>query len=304
MSEARSMSEAHSSAGNDRGEGRRRVAGVFLPALLLRDRRVAAEKRCCVGDEGQNVEAAEAIELPEPPREHDGESDFVELNSGPVGSAVNPEILREAAVGALRTREVDQGAASGFDAAAREQRRRRLHHVARPDEVIAAEVIVGFGVAPGDRRRSDECAGVRLVFMREDDVVRNAHELAAVSRNGGKARGGFSAVPLLDEALEVQLIGDGEGLHHARERGVVAVAECDGDGEFAVPGDVDFAHHGEIAVQSGAEVPCHFAVGGEVGKAVGRAHEAAAGAREAAVCTKGERDAVLPRKHGAASRQR
>jgi hypothetical protein len=88
--------------------------------------------------------------------------------------------------------------------------------------------------------------------------VRDAHEASAVGGRDGEAFGRVGALPLLDEALAVQLIGRGEGLHHAGQGGVVAVAEGDGDGELAVNGDVDLAHDGDVAVERLAEVPVMF----------------------------------------------
>ncbi len=44
--------------------------------------------------------------------------------------------------------------------------------------------------------------------------------------------------------------------------GVVAVAECNGDGELAVEGDVDLAHDGDVAVERLTELPGHLHVGG------------------------------------------
>ncbi len=224
-------------AGDDGGEGGGRVAGVLLPAFLLGDGGVADEEGGGALDEGEDVEAAEAVELPETPGENDGEGDLVELDAGPVGGAVDPEVLGEAAVGALGAGEVDEGAEGGIGAAAGEEGGGGLDHVAGPDEVIAAEVVVAFGGSPGDGGGGDEGSGVGLVLVGEDDVVADAHEAAAIGGGGGEALGGVGAEPLDDEALGVQIVGGGEGLHHAGEGGVVAVAESDGDGELAVDGD-------------------------------------------------------------------
>ena len=91
-------------------------------------------------------------------------------------------------------------------------------------------------------------------------------------------------MPLFDEALLMELIGRGERLHQAGERGVVAVAERDGDGELAAFGDVDLAHQREVAVHGLAEVPGHAHVRAEVLVAVARAHISAAGAGERGGC--------------------
>ena len=137
--------------------------------------------------------------------------------------------------------------------------------------------------------------------MREDGVVADAHEAAVVGGDGGEALGRGGAVPLLDVAFAVDLVGRGERLHHAGEGGVMAVAERDGDGEFAGFSDIDLAHDGEVAVERLTEVPGHFAVGDDVLIAVAGADVAAAGARESAVGSEGQRDVVLPGDDAAAA---
>jgi len=74
----------------------------------------------------------------------------------------------------------------------------------------------------------------------------------------------------------------------------MAVAERDGDGELAGFRDIDLAHDGEISVERLSEVPGHFAVGDDVLIAIAGADVTAAGARESAVGSEGERNIVLP----------
>ena len=82
----------------------------------------------------------------------------------------------------------------------------------------------------------------------------DAHQAAAVGRDRGQLsrRSGARATASM-KALAVHLIRRGQRLHHLRERGVVAVAERDGDGELAGSRDVDLAHHGDVAVERLAE---------------------------------------------------
>ena len=152
----------------------------------------------------------EAVGLPEAPGEDDGEGDLVELEAAPVGGAVDPEILGKAAVGLLRAGEIDEGAARGLTAAAGQQCGCGLHHVARPHQVIAAEIVVALGLAPGDGGRSDEGAGEGLVLVGEENVVAGAHQLAAVAGVGCEPLGIGDAMPLLDEALAMFLEGHGQ----------------------------------------------------------------------------------------------
>ena len=197
-------------AGDDGGQSGGRVAGDFLPALLLRDGRVANQEGGGALDEGENVEVAEGIELPQAPCEDDGKGDLVELNAGPVGLAVDPEILRKATVGLLRTSQVGERAQGGFSTAAGHQSRRSLHHVARPHQVVAAKVVVTLGIAPGDGGGRDEGAGKGLILVRQDNVVadlQQASVVAGVTRHVPRCCG---AMPLLDEAGEMPLEGQRE----------------------------------------------------------------------------------------------
>ena len=160
--------------------------------------------------------------------------------------------------------------------------------------MVAAEIGIALGGSPGDRGRGDKRAGVGLVFVGEDDVVADVGEPAAIGGRGGDELGRIDAQPLLDEALAVRSIGSGEGLHHAGESGMMAVAEADGDGELAAMSDVDLSHDGDVAVERLAELPVHGHVGGEVLKAVAGADVAAGGAGESATDAHGEREVALP----------
>ena len=223
-----------------------------------------------------------------------GESDLVELNTGPVGRSVDPKVLGESAIRTLGTGQVDQCAAGGVRASAGEQRGGGLHHVARPDQVITAEVVVALGRSPGNRSGGDECTGVGLVLVGQDDIVADAHQAAAVGRCLGQRLGRVGAEPLLDEALRVQPVGRRKRLHHACERGVVAVAKCNGDGELAIAGDVNLTHDGDVAIDCLAELPVHRHVGREILEAVAGANKAAGGTGEAAVDAQSKRGSTLP----------
>ena len=113
--------------------------------------------------------------FPETPGEDDRESDFIELLAAPVGGSVDPEVLRKAAVGLLSTGEIDQRAACRLGTAAGEHGGGRLHHVARPHEMIAAHVVVAAILSPGDGGGGNKGSGVGLVLVRQKHVVAGAH---------------------------------------------------------------------------------------------------------------------------------
>src|SRR5580704_9969359 len=270
-------------SGDDGGEGGGRVAGGLLPTLLLGDGGVLDEEGGGALDEGNDVEVAEGVELGKTPRKHDGEGHFVELDAGPVGGAVDPEVLGEAAVGTLGAGEVDEGAKGRVGTVAGEEGSGGLNHVAGPDEVVATEVRVAFGGSPGDGGGGDEGSGIGLVLVGEEGVVADAHEGAAVGGSGDQTLRRGGAAPLNEEASAVNIERGGEALHHLGDGGVVAVTECDCDGEFAVAGDVDLPHDGDVAVEGFAELPGHLHVAAEVLKAVAGTYVAAGGAGESAV---------------------
>ena len=145
-------------AGDIGRQRRGRVAGVFLPSLLRRWRAFSIRKCAARSTIGYGSKCPRGARLVQPPRQHDRKRDFVELDAGPVGSAVDPEILREAAVGSLRAGEVDERAQRGGDVAAGRQAGRAVDHVARPDQMVAAQVFVALDLAPRDAERSDQRA--------------------------------------------------------------------------------------------------------------------------------------------------
>ena len=108
--------------------------------------------------------------LPQAPGQQDREGDLIQLNALPVGPAIDPEILIEAAVLALRHRQIDERAQRRAHVADGQQGGGGLHHVARPHQVVAAELVVAFFIAPGNAEGSDHRAGVRLVLVRQQEI--------------------------------------------------------------------------------------------------------------------------------------
>src|SRR5438105_4040791 len=98
--------------------------------------------------------------------EQDRQRAFVHLDAVPESGAVEPAILRPVAGGFLDRPQIVKDLArfalrSGGNHAAR-----GLDEVARPDEMVAAQVLVAFGEAPGDRQAGDVAAGERPRLVR------------------------------------------------------------------------------------------------------------------------------------------
>ena len=78
-------------------------------------------------------------------------------------------------------------------------------HVARPDQVIAAEFVVAFVLAPGDAQAGDHRAGIELVFVRQQQVDAAGEEKGVARRTAypwfmSTMAALACAMPLFDEA--------------------------------------------------------------------------------------------------------
>src|SRR6202041_4009942 len=106
------------------------VSFRLLPSLLLGHGSIANQKPRRAVAKRKEIEVAQSTQLPEPPRQHNRKRDLTELNAGPIRRTVDPEVLSKAAVGPLRTRQIDKGPHRRVRPAACEQGRGSLHHVA------------------------------------------------------------------------------------------------------------------------------------------------------------------------------
>ena len=109
--------------------------------------------------------------------QQDGEGSFVHLDAAPVGTSIEPEILRPVAGGFLRGFEIAQHADGVADGAGGQQRSGGFDQIARPDQVIAAEVFVAFVESPGNGEAGDDAAEKILGLMRAQDRGRGAIEI-------------------------------------------------------------------------------------------------------------------------------
>src|SRR5438105_14730284 len=57
-----------------------------------------------------------------------------------------------------------------------------MHHVTRPDEMVAAQVFVALRLTPGNRERGDRCPRVGLVLVGEQQTMARVIEPATVRR--------------------------------------------------------------------------------------------------------------------------
>ncbi len=175
-----------------------------------------------------------------------------------------------------------------------EEGRRGLHEVARPDEVVAAPIVVAAGAAPRDRQRGDERPGEALVLVAEQHAEARVQEgpaVAAEPAEGAESQAG--ALPLLDELSAGRDVRAGERLEQHARRVRKAPAERQREGERLLGGDRELADQRYVAVGRRVELPGHLQVLGEVGPAVAPSHEPAGAAEERRRGAEGERDPGL-----------
>src|SRR5262249_21434748 len=134
------------------------------------------------------MKEAERAVVMQTPRQKDRERNLVKLQPGPISSPVDPTVLRKTAVRPLNRRQPDQRAQRRACLAGGEQRHRAMHEIARPNEMIATEVLVTLCLAPGNTHRRDHCALKNFVLMREQHASAQPIHSAAVASIGTKIK--------------------------------------------------------------------------------------------------------------------
>src|SRR5207244_4655401 len=119
-----------------------RVAAVLLPSILLGDGTVAQNEPRRLADHRPQVEIRLLSFASHQLGEQDRQRHLVELHAAPVRRPVEPHVLPPRAVRLLRAPEVAQRTPREMRMASREEAAGALDEIARPDEVIAAELVV------------------------------------------------------------------------------------------------------------------------------------------------------------------
>ena len=198
------------------------------------------------------------------------------MNSAPVCVSIDPEVLREAAVGILRDGEIDERAKRCRGIAGSQQRRCAVDHVAGPHQVIAALIVVAFGLPPRNGERCNERARERFVLVRQQQTVAAVIEIALIERCAFKRpqmRG--SLIPLLLVFRQVLVKRDPERLQQIGNCSVLAVSESKTERELLRLAKVQLAGQGNVSVAGPLKLPIHLEVIVEVGPAIARANVAA-----------------------------
>src|SRR5579872_2764096 len=163
-----SFAEKTSSAdqgGDVRCQRGRRISAGFLPALLLSDRAMLDKIGRRMRNHRVGVKILQGFLAMELPSEKNRKRHFVKLDSLPVGPAIHPEILREAAILLLCDGQIDERAKRRGGITSRKHGGGAVDQVACPNQVVSAVLLVAFGFSPRDRERGDERPRKGFVFV-------------------------------------------------------------------------------------------------------------------------------------------
>jgi hypothetical protein len=140
----------------------------------------------------------------QPPREHDRKSYLVQLNASPVGLPIYPRVLRKSAILLLNTGEIDKRPQRCNQITCGQQPGCAVDHVARPHQMIAAQILVPMRLAPGNAQRRDQGAAIVLVFMRQYQFPAAAIKLTAIAAEPlERMQTAADPLPLLEKACAV-----------------------------------------------------------------------------------------------------
>ena len=155
-----------------RSDRERRVAGIFLPAILWAHRAVSNQ-----------IARGSPHHRPKPGQISIGQCFFamgqihqenrqcrlVHLDSIPIGRSIQPHILRPVPIWQLSRLQIIEHAPCIRVRADGQQSAGRFHHVARPDQMVATQILITVARSPGDRETGDDSPGRRLGLMRAQD---------------------------------------------------------------------------------------------------------------------------------------
>ena len=274
------------------------------------NRTIADEISRSLADQIERIELGQSLLTVKTPCQQDRKSDLVELDAAPVGISVNPEVLREAAICALGDGQIDERAERGGRITRSEQSGCAIDHVASPDEVVTALIVVTLGLPPWNRERRDEGAGEGFVLVCKQKTVAAAVEIPLVERctlEWPQVRS--CLIPLHLVSRQVLVERRSKRLEKIGDGAMLAISECEpkckflnlakvqlsGQRDVSIGRVVKFPVHPEVIVKVGPAIACTHVAAGEVGKRNGRSqcHPLAALLRHQDALAAGEGDIAV-----------
>ncbi len=154
--------------GNFGGHGKRRITTVLFPAVLLRNRAVGRDEGCGFVHHGPPAiaisEAARRFAAQQIDQQN-GKGGLIHLRAAPIRTPIQPHVLRPVSIGFLSGLEIMQHAQSVVVSARGQQSAGIFDQIARPDEVVTAQVLVALVEAPGNGEAGDDAAKEVLRFV-------------------------------------------------------------------------------------------------------------------------------------------
>ncbi len=147
--------------GNHHSQRRGGVPPGLFPAILLRRGTMPHKVGRPLANHRPGIEGLQTIFLEEAPCQNDGVGHSVKLNSCPIGSPVDPEILVESSIGKLAGSKIDQSPIRALRIAEGQKARGAVAEVTGPDQMISAEsgpIIVNL--SPGNALRGNDRARI------------------------------------------------------------------------------------------------------------------------------------------------
>src|SRR5215472_5055877 len=282
---------------NVAGKGGRRIASGLFPTLLACGGTLANQVGAGANDGDVGIELAKGLRLPQAPGQDDWKGNFVELYTGPVRMAVDPEVLVEAAVLSLSDGEVNHGAQRSGGVAGGHERAGALHHVARPDQVVAAQLVVALVLTPGNAEAGDHRARIELVLVRQQEVDTAREEARGGLGDPARVHVDYCqtaarAVPLFDKALQVGFKGNAEGLKESSSGSMAAASKRQTKRELVAARQIDLSGQGNVAICRTVVLPIQLQVVRQVAPAVACAHVSNRELTEAHLRSQGHIDVV------------
>src|SRR5438132_1558072 len=104
--------------------------------------------------------------------------------------------------------------------------------------MVAAELIIGFLIAPRNAERGNHGPRVCFVFVREQKIDAALEQLGII-RSGGEYKPFGRTLPLPDESLARLFEGNTQRLRQRAERVVSGSSKCQSEGEFRPLGKIE-----------------------------------------------------------------
>src|SRR5580693_5053061 len=144
----------------------------------------SSQRSCCVTGPLRKIKPA-ALQLAQILRglaaqqieQQNGERGLVHLDATPVRTPIEPQVLRPVARRLLCDLEIAKHSDGVCHRASSQQSASGLYQVARPDQVITAQILVAFVESPGDGEAGDDAAEKILGLMRAQNGSRGAIEI-------------------------------------------------------------------------------------------------------------------------------